>query len=76
MNVIKKTEQIFEKLELIIDDKNTNDEMKENIRSIINEIDNIFDEMKYTIEELRDELEMYQDNIHSIHSHDGETNYL
>lgn len=54
--------ELLGKLETtIIDDQNISEEIKENVRSIINEIDTQFDLLKFKYEETIDKLSMVLD---------------
>lgn len=58
-----KMNQTLEKLEKIIDNGQVDDEVKDEIREIINIIDDLFYSMKYDIDNLEDEIEMMKDNM-------------
>lgn len=56
-------DKILEQLEKIIDEKKVDEETSEDIREIINLTEELFADMEYKMDELQDEVYMYQDNI-------------
>lgn len=69
-------DQILERLESIVDNKKTDEETSEEIRTIINLTEELFSDLDYTIDELKDEICMYQDNIDLYNRRSDYDNYF
>lgn len=59
----ERVDKILENLEKLIDEHKIDEDTKEEIRSAVNEIEELFGDFEYKIDELKDELEMYVDNM-------------
>lgn len=59
----ERVDKILENLERLIDEHKIDEDTKEEIRSAVNEIEELFGDFEYKIDELKDELEMYVDNM-------------
>lgn len=62
----EKLDMILENIEKIIDDSNVDDDTKEQLRTVINQTEELFSDMQYMLEEAQDEISMYVDNMHGF----------
>lgn len=63
-------EKIIEKIENIIDTKNIDECIKEELREIINMSEKLFCDIEFELEEAKDTIEMMEDNLHGDDQYD------